>query len=227
MKYRILLRWRMFLRRLGRTRVAAPVVLAMMILMVGSLTMAPSWPTWVVLAVSSSTGLAVTMNWRARVEVEDIRARTHDVAEAVREYSRMQVHYWRQVPWLYLHNEGLDGYQDNAHVVYGWGYWETQRADTFGGRSPVSVDLSTGELVWTFSIHDIEKGPKPASDDELVRMAGDLNRYLNAESLVRSLEHWIAEGQSRYASKTKEELDTWHARQREKYGIERVFTREQ
>lgn len=91
--------------------------------------------------------------------IQQLQRMQHELAEAVREYSRSQVELWRQLPWFVLQSQGRTGWGPGHE--YSVGVRILPSLDAHGYHIGC-VDLETGELIYT---------PKNQSDIRPIRDA--------------------------------------------------------
>ena len=111
---------------------------------------------------------------------QEIKNRTKDLANLVREYSRSQKELWQQVLLLALEAQGKKYSLDNYNRALKEGYWGVCETATAYGKYWAYVDLETGELV-----NPYEK-TRLAPDKVVLRLAGSV-RELDAERIVAEL----------------------------------------
>jgi len=92
--------------------------------------------------------------------IKQLQRMQHELAEAVREYSRSQAELWKQLPWWTLQAQGrVSGW--GPGYEYSFGIHILESLDTHGHHIG-GVDLETGEIIY---IPDSSTNIRPITDD--------------------------------------------------------------
>jgi hypothetical protein len=140
-------------------------------------------------------------------KIEEIRTsieqQTQNLVQSVRDYSKAQVDYWKQVPSLALEADGRSGYNDDFARAYHYLTWPVLQENITWGSYKAFVSLETGEIInyprWLAPIggHDGEidinndetRKSEVADEDTVLRLANQLEN-LDAVALVDSLKKY-------------------------------------
>lgn len=107
-----------------------------------------------------------------------ISRKMRELIESVRQYSRSQTSFWRQVPHLAFEAQGKTGFSAQYTAAYRSGLWPLAFSAYPGNRN-VTVYLATGDLLHTF------RGGA-ADDVDVLALAANLD-HLDARALVFEL----------------------------------------
>jgi len=115
---------------------------------------------------------------------EKITEKLSDTAESVRDYSRLQVGFWKMLPMLGLETQGRGGYSDQARWLYEYGVYRVNSNDKASGMIGTYVDCESGEIL---RLGGALKLDSLATDEQVIEAwMSRGGRTFDAESIVAS-----------------------------------------
>ena len=150
------------------------------------------------------------------LNLASLEAKTNELDELIRAYTRSERELWRLVPYLALQADGRSGYSSQYSIAYSMGLWRIEHSlDRFSSYT-VAVDCATGELV------SIPNTREKAHKEDVFRCASRLHE-LDAAAVVLELRK---EGKAPYSSCYDEaKIKAWRLKTQAECDLREMFVR--
>ena len=150
------------------------------------------------------------------LNLASLEAKTNELDELIRAYTRSEKELWQLVPYLALQADGRSGYSSQYAVAYQKGLWIIEHSlDRFSSYT-VAVDCATGELVSIPNTHE------KAHMADILQCASRLHEF-DAAAVVLELRK---AGKAPYSSCYDEaKIKAWRLNIQEECDLREMFVR--